>query len=244
MAFFPKKLGKLFGYLGKSDVAPGDVRAMQDARAAQAAREREARAKREADEARKFINQLSEQGRRIAGQRAAEAEAERIRAKVMQLAAQESAARERARRAGAEADMHEARLRVWESMQQSMREDLMRERGRFNPNKNTPGRGEIPDLPEFMRGVPYSRFASSNVATLQYDRRHQTLYVQFLRKGTPHKWYRVENVNKNLAIEFFSAASKGVLYWARVRRPGMRVEPVSGPPSDLPLPASAAAFGA
>lgn len=100
--------------------------------------------------------------------------------------------------------------------------------------------GESPYVDDFLDGFILSRFASSNVWALQYDRTKDNLYVQFMggtgkKKKGPGKWYVYSNVSLQEAKVFFNAASKGISVWKYLRRGKKNFTPVSGPPSYLPL---------
>lgn len=100
---------------------------------------------------------------------------------------------------------------------------------------------DSPPLELFLDGFPYARFASSNVRTLVYDRRDESLYVQYIRKRGTDEWYRHFNVSVAEAREFYGNVSKGITVWDLLRLRGTQdgfKKPYSRgtpPPSDLPL---------
>jgi len=100
--------------------------------------------------------------------------------------------------------------------------------------------GDSPYIEDFLDGFMLSRFASSNVWALQYDRRDNSLYVQYMggsgnKKKGPGKWYRYNSVSLSEAKVAYNTASKGVFSWSYLRRGKKSVSPVSGPPTDLPI---------
>ena len=97
---------------------------------------------------------------------------------------------------------------------------------------------ESPYLADFLDGHPYSRFASSNVMVIVYDRTKDRLYVQFIKK---RRWYEYSNVSIGEAKVVYNHASKGVFVWTYLRMPGSKTahkKPFRKdvpPPSYLPL---------
>jgi hypothetical protein len=89
----------------------------------------------------------------------------------------ERRAREAEQQEKRQAKAREALLRTEEGLQRT-------EEGAsgYYENEKVAGAGTLPDIKRFLLlGEPYSRFASSNVATIQYHLPRKTLYVQFLR---------------------------------------------------------------
>lgn len=124
-----------------------------------------------------------------------------------------------------------------EISQQRGRNIVQEHRGKFYQNVKPMGRGEAPDMESFMYGEPYSRFASSNVAVIQFDVTANQLYVQFLNG----RWYRYSQVSKQEAQAMWATASKGVWVWDHLRGRGSATsskKPFTRdavPPSYLPL---------
>jgi hypothetical protein len=106
--------------------------------------------------------------------------------------------------------------------------------------------GDSPLLEAFLDGYPLSRFASSNVWSVVYDRKQEKLHVQYMagkgrKKSGPGTWYGYKQVTVGEAKTIFNAASKGVFVWSNLRvrgtknqnkKPTTKNDP---PPSYLPL---------
>ncbi len=114
------------------------------------------------------------------------------------------------------------------------------------PNKKNIDLGESPYVQDFLDGFLFSRFASSCVYAVAYDRTKNHLYVQYLggkgkKRGGPGRWFKYYPVSIAEAKTIYNAASKGVWSWDHLRLRGT----VSGtkknftrdesPPGYLPL---------
>lgn len=241
MANIFRKLGqRIFGRKPATSVEE-----MQAQRREDVARDRAERARREAQEAAAQMQRLGEMAR----QRPSGAAAEALRRATLEAAKKRSdaqheearakyeAERWRAKREDLQAKARIAELRTDDEAFQRIREGA---KPIVYPDKKMPGVGELPMMGEFMRGHPISRFASSNVLTIQYDPTKKILHVQYLRSG---KWYGYFGCDARTALESYSAASKGIFVWDRIRVRGsgnqrktrMRYQRDMPPPSYLPL---------
>lgn len=114
------------------------------------------------------------------------------------------------------------------------------------PNRKNVDLGDSPYQQDFLDGYPLSRFASSNVYAMVYDRIKSILHIQFMggtgrNRSGPGKWVAYMDVTISEAKQFYNAASKGVSVWdlLRVRgtKAGMKKNFARGiaPPAYLPL---------
>lgn len=98
----------------------------------------------------------------------------------------------------------------------------------------------------FLDGHFFSRFSSSNVWALQYDRTHNSLFIQYMagsgrKKHGPGIWFQYLNVSLAEAKLIYNAASKGVFIWQNIRVKGSQTahkKPFikgASPPPYLPL---------
>ncbi len=113
-------------------------------------------------------------------------------------------------------------------------------------NKKDVDLGDSPYQKDFLDGYPLSRFASSNVYAVVYDRTQSHLYVQYMggrgkNRGGPGRWYQYRQVEISEAKVMYNAASKGVKVWDMLRVRGSQTahqKPYTkniSPPGYLPL---------
>jgi len=79
----------------------------------------------------------------------------------------------------------------------------------------------------FLEGHLFSRFASSNVWALAYDRISKILYIQYMhgsgkKKSGPGRWYSYNSVTNQEARTIYDSASKGVWIWTNLIGRGQR----------------------
>ncbi len=114
------------------------------------------------------------------------------------------------------------------------------------PNRKNVDLGDSPYQTDFLDGFPLSRFASSNVYAIVYDRIKSILHIQFMggtgrKRSGPGKWVAYLDVSISDAKEFYNGSSKGIKVWdlLRVRgtQGGMKKNFARGiaPPAYLPL---------
>ncbi len=155
--------------------------------------------------------------------------------------AEESAAVHAQGQSGRRQKLLEERVKSGES------EKVYKNRKPVNPL--SVGVGPILDsvtIEAFLDGHEFSRFSSSNVWALCYDRKASALHVQYMagkgkNKSGPGTWYRYDIVDIGLAKIAYNFASKGVFSWSYLRLRGTKDQnrkPTtknSPPPGYLPL---------
>lgn len=79
----------------------------------------------------------------------------------------------------------------------------------------------------FLEGYEFSRFASSNVWALTYDRVSKILYVRYMagsgrKKSGPGRWYSYNSITNQEAVMIYNSASKGCWIWENLIGKGQR----------------------
>lgn len=125
--------------------------------------------------------------------------------------------------------------------------------------KDVSGGKELPELRAFLLGNYFSRFASSNVGTIVYDKKASQLYIKFLpsKRYPSGRWYCYDGIDQALATRMYNAYSHGIWVWDNLRVRGIgnarrTQKPFArdkAPPATLPYDevdprSSAAMFGA